>query len=74
MNSKIYQDIKDLLEQAYSQWQTKKNTVTFEEYVLPVVAMNLALQYNPEEVAVAVRDKKVKALLKFYLTDGGIKQ
>ncbi len=74
MTDRIFQDMKDLLAATYEDWIVDKKNLSFEEYALPIVGMNLAMQYNPEEVAIAVRDRRIKALLRFYILDTGEKQ
>lgn len=74
MTSKIIQDLTDLLNASHEEWVKKGKVPSFEEYALPIVGMNLAMQYSPEEVAVAVRDVKVRKLLQFYILETGTKQ
>ena len=71
MNKRILDELSEMLSVIYTDWLGKKPPTTFQEYALPIVAYNLALRYTPEEVAIFVRDRQVKALFKLYISTEG---
>lgn len=74
MNKRILEELKDMFEVINNEYIANRVKLSFEEYALPIIAFNLAMRYTPEEVAIFVKDREVRALFKLYASSGGTLQ
>lgn len=73
MNKRIVQELKDMFEVIMDEYNKTPVEMSFEEFAIPIVAMNLSMKYTPEEVAIFVKDKDVRNLFKLYSMKDGVK-